>query len=255
MQTNSEQPKAEQAPSMGPASVVDAATKANRELEREFRTLDPSGSLAVKCHYVTGNKDKWDYQIIADDGLRLNFERLARIAGATIANDPNVDSLETWLDTLRECGHVEVENVVGVSDTEAHVFYRIPNACAESANVLVRLSIASFEQKRHEVVTADTEIAAQPPEAKAPPRNRETAKPVSTQSTLSHQDLLDKLNRHIKSARREKVNRPGYYRTKTAFYGRLKIHRTDYYHWERQDSRVSPGYASRIEKAIVDLAD
>ena len=181
---------------------IEALLNAKPELQREFRTLDPSGSLAVKCHYVTGNEDKWDYQIIADDGLRLNFERLARIAGAAIANDPNVDSLEIWLDTLRDCPgtNVEVETVLPVSDTEAHVFERIPNACAESANVLVRLSIASFEQKRGQVVTVDAEIVA--PEAPARPADPEIAKATSTESVPSHPKTIPTVRR------RKRANNP-----------------------------------------------
>jgi hypothetical protein len=122
----------------------------SKALERAFRALDPSGSLTIKCHYATGNQGKWDYEICADEALRLHFERIARIAGS--ATDSAADSLTVWLDTLREYS-IEYDDRV-VSDPEgiqaAHVFGRIPNACAESANLCVRLSIASFEQKRHE---------------------------------------------------------------------------------------------------------
>ena len=138
-----------------------------RDLEAQFRALDPSGILGVRCHYKTGNQGRYDYQITgADDGARLNFERLARLAGAALCPGRDCDSLHLWLDTLRErCKNIESGDPVPLSLEEAFIFERIGRACEESANLCVRLAIEAFETDRQGTRTMDTTGEANHPEA------------------------------------------------------------------------------------------
>lgn len=125
-----------------------------RDMEAQFRALDPSGSLGVRCHYKAGNLGKWDWQIIgAGDGSRLNFERLARLVGSALDADCDKDALQLWLDTLRKISpNIEYDDPIG-GDIEAHVSGRIRHICEESANLCVRLDIGAFEAERRHTPT------------------------------------------------------------------------------------------------------
>jgi len=85
-----------------------------RNLAKEFRAVDPQGFLIADWHFdfnvETGFPPIPEWRLRQDGftrSIRLEFEALARRAGPKV--HPLLDSLDGWLEAIRESGLVDTE--------------------------------------------------------------------------------------------------------------------------------------------------
>lgn len=150
-----------------------------RDLEAQFRALDPAGELRADWDYVAGSGGYGNWRITGTNNttLRLHFQRLARLAGAAVDETGKQDSLQVWLDTLLkrspsfEYGDQYVEQNEDGSKGACHIRGRINRLAEASGDLCVELDIEAMEVERRRLPQGEavTEVSGPAQQLDAPP--------------------------------------------------------------------------------------
>jgi len=166
-----------------------------RDLEVQFRALDQIRELRADWDYKakSGGRGDWRVTGTSNTALRLHFERLARLAGGALDETGNQDSLQVWLDTLKDRSpnfeygaQCEEQNEDGTRGP-CHIRGRINRLAEASANLCIELEIEAIEAERRRTLqpeaVADGSRPAQPLNPHATPGSATPANSTQTDNT------------------------------------------------------------------------
>jgi hypothetical protein len=219
-----------------------------RNLANEFRAIDPSGFLRAdwQCCAKIGDEPPHVATWSLPGGkltlsIRLEFEALARRAGRKV--HPYMDSLDGWMEALRESGFdTDRHDGVGIESDEhgqivAHTYFgTISRLCPVSADLCKHYESAALESERMADVQRESQAMAE--ERHQPARDEpDEAIPNPTTAHLSREERLQAFVSENKTSI-------------AAVYQAAGVHKPNMHQWRRGEIADTSVMAARIESVL-----